>query len=261
VPPTSGAAAQRRRWSSPTTRSPRHSSRWCRDSSRSTPQRAPRAGLRARLAPGAVDLYGLRCLGPRSRRRRWWRGSTRLGRFPLGGRLRRRRLRAAAGVTWSIPKGDVAATANDRLYPVLQIAYGNCRAARPRRGRDHRRRDVALRARLDHLDGAHVVRVRARRRHARRALAQARASRTAHARVVDRRFTSALAVLITGYAAAYSVVTSISTITLYLAYVIPIWLKLAQTGAGARRVRERARRRHGASAASGRRSTPSPSSG
>src|SRR5207245_9867630 len=36
--------------------------------------------------------------------------------------------------------------------------------------------------------------------------------------------TSTLAVLITVYAAAYSVVTSISTITLYLAYVIPIWL-------------------------------------
>ena len=36
--------------------------------------------------------------------------------------------------------------------------------------------------------------------------------------------TSALAVLITLYAAAYSVVTSISTITLYLAYVIPIYL-------------------------------------
>jgi amino acid transporter len=36
--------------------------------------------------------------------------------------------------------------------------------------------------------------------------------------------TSALAVLITVYAAGYSVVTSISTITLYLAYVIPIYL-------------------------------------
>ena len=35
---------------------------------------------------------------------------------------------------------------------------------------------------------------------------------------------SALAVLITIYAAAYTVVTSISTITLYLAYVIPIYL-------------------------------------
>jgi amino acid transporter len=35
---------------------------------------------------------------------------------------------------------------------------------------------------------------------------------------------SALAVLICVYAAAYSVVTSISTITLYLAYGIPIWL-------------------------------------
>jgi amino acid transporter len=36
--------------------------------------------------------------------------------------------------------------------------------------------------------------------------------------------TCVLAVLITVYAAAYSVVTSISTITLYLAYVIPISL-------------------------------------
>jgi len=36
--------------------------------------------------------------------------------------------------------------------------------------------------------------------------------------------TSMLAVLITVYAAAYTVVTSISTITLYLAYVIPIGL-------------------------------------
>ena len=36
--------------------------------------------------------------------------------------------------------------------------------------------------------------------------------------------TSALAVLITVYAEAYTVVTSISTITLYLAYVIPIAL-------------------------------------
>jgi len=36
--------------------------------------------------------------------------------------------------------------------------------------------------------------------------------------------TSALAVAITVYAAAYTVVTSISTVTLYLAYVIPIYL-------------------------------------
>jgi len=36
--------------------------------------------------------------------------------------------------------------------------------------------------------------------------------------------TSVLTLLITAYAAAYSVVTSISTITLYLAYVIPIYL-------------------------------------
>ncbi|OLB13336.1 MAG: hypothetical protein AUH18_02410 [Candidatus Rokubacteria bacterium 13_2_20CM_69_10] len=36
--------------------------------------------------------------------------------------------------------------------------------------------------------------------------------------------TSALAVAITVYAAAYTVVSSISTVTLYLAYVIPVYL-------------------------------------
>jgi L-asparagine transporter-like permease len=40
-------------------------------------------------------------------------------------------------------------------------------------------------------------------------------------------------VLITGYAAAYSVVTSISTITLYLAYVIPIYLNWRNRRRGA----------------------------
>jgi amino acid transporter len=42
--------------------------------------------------------------------------------------------------------------------------------------------------------------------------------------------TSALAVLICLYAAAYSVVTSISTIALYLAYGIPIWLNVRNRG-------------------------------
>src|SRR5262249_13827084 len=45
--------------------------------------------------------------------------------------------------------------------------------------------------------------------------------------------TSALAVLITVYAAAYTVVTSISTITLYLAYVIPIALNWRNRRRGA----------------------------
>jgi len=126
-------------------------------------------------------------------------------------------------LTWSIPKGDVAATAND-AYPVLQVAYGNLP-----RGLGHvvaviigvamwlcglasitsmARMWYAF-ARDDGMPGARLL----KRVHPR--------LRTPVWSIV---VTSALAVLITVYAAAYSVVTSISTITLYLAYVIPIWL-------------------------------------
>src|SRR5438105_3437870 len=126
-------------------------------------------------------------------------------------------------LTWSIPNGDVAATAND-AYPVLQIAYANlppalghvvamiiggamwlCGLA-----------SITSMARMwygfardDGMPGARFL----KRVHP--------ALRTPVWSIV---VTSALAVLITIYAAAYSVVTSISTITLYLAYVIPIWL-------------------------------------
>jgi len=126
-------------------------------------------------------------------------------------------------LTWSIPQGDVAATAND-AYPVLQIAYANLA---PLGGHvvaviigvamwlcglasitSMARMWYAF-ARDDGMPGARwLKRVHPRHR------------TPIHAIVV----TSALAVLITVYAAAYTVVTSISTITLYLAYVIPIWL-------------------------------------
>jgi amino acid transporter len=126
-------------------------------------------------------------------------------------------------LTWSIPKGDVAATASD-AYPVLQIAYGNLA---PLGGHvvaviiggamwlcglasitSMARMWYAF-ARDDGMPGARwLKRVHPRHR------------TPIHAIVV----TSVLAVLITAYAAAYTVVTSISTITLYLAYVIPIWL-------------------------------------
>ena len=126
-------------------------------------------------------------------------------------------------LTWCIPKGDVAATAND-AYPVLHIAYANlgtflghvvaviiggamwlCGLASITSmgrmwyafARDAGRPGASLLTRVD-----------ARRRI------------PAWAIVV----TCVLAILITVYAAAYSVVTSISTITLYLAYVIPIYL-------------------------------------
>src|SRR5262249_33268519 len=126
-------------------------------------------------------------------------------------------------LTWSIPKGDIAATAND-AYPVLQIAYGNLA---PLGGHlvaaiigvamwlcwlasitSMARMWYAF-ARDDGMPGARWL----KRVHA--------YQRTPIYAIL---LTSVLAVLITVYAAAYTVVTSISTITLYLAYVIPIWL-------------------------------------
>jgi amino acid transporter len=126
-------------------------------------------------------------------------------------------------LTWSIPRGDVAATAND-AYPVLQIAYANlapfaahavavviggamwlCGLA----SITSMARMWYAFARDDGMPGA----ARLRRVHPR--------YRTPVTAIV---VTSTLAVLITVYATAFTVVTSISTITLYLAYVIPIYL-------------------------------------
>jgi amino acid transporter len=126
-------------------------------------------------------------------------------------------------LTWSIPKGDVATTAND-AYPVLQIAYANLA---PLGGHaiaviigvamwlcglasitSMARMWYAF-ARDDGMPGARWLK-RVHPRH-----------RTPIPAIL---VTSLLAVLITVYAAAYTVVTSISTITLYLAYVIPIAL-------------------------------------
>jgi amino acid transporter len=126
-------------------------------------------------------------------------------------------------LTWCIPRGDVAATANDP-YPVLHIVYGNlsrffanvvaviiggamwlCGLA----SITSMARMWYAFARDDGMPGAALLkRVDARRRTPTWAII----------------VTSLLAVLITVYAAAFSVVTSISTITLYLAYVIPIYL-------------------------------------
>src|SRR5262249_45869201 len=124
-------------------------------------------------------------------------------------------------LTWSIPKGDVATTAND-AYPVLQIAYANLTpvgghtiaviigvamwlcglASIPSMARMW----YAF-ARDDGMPGARWL----KQVHARH--------RTPIPAIL---VTSLLAVLITVYAAAYTVVTSISTITPYLAYLIPI---------------------------------------
>jgi len=126
-------------------------------------------------------------------------------------------------LTWSIPGGDVAATAKD-AYPALYIAYANLSP-----GLGHlvaviigvamwlcglasitsmARMWYAF-ARDDGMPGAALL----KRVHP--------GLRTPVWSIV---VTSALAVLITVYAAAFTVVTSISTIALYLAYAIPVYL-------------------------------------
>jgi amino acid transporter len=126
-------------------------------------------------------------------------------------------------LTWTIPRGDVAAAANDP-YPVLHIVYGN------------------LSLRLGHfvaliiggamwLCGLASITSMARMWYAFArddGMPGARRLKRVHPRLRTPVWaiviTSALAVAITVYAAAYTVVTSISTVTLYLAYVIPIYL-------------------------------------
>src|SRR5689334_6833745 len=132
-------------------------------------------------------------------------------------------------LTWCIPKGDVATTANDP-YPVLQIAYGNLPPAVGHlvaivigvamwlcglTSITSMARMWYAFARDDGMPGARLLK---------------RVHPTLRTPVWAIVVTSALAVLITAYAAAYSVVTSISTITLYLAYVIPIWLNWRNRG-------------------------------
>jgi amino acid transporter len=125
--------------------------------------------------------------------------------------------------TWCIPGGDVAKTAND-AYPVLQIVYGNLAAVWAHAiavviggamwlcglaSITSMGRMWYAFARDDGMPGSRVL----KRIHPRYGTP-----------VAATLVTSALAVLICLYAAAFSVVTSISTITLYLAYGIPIWL-------------------------------------
>lgn len=126
-------------------------------------------------------------------------------------------------LTWCIPNGDVAATAADP-YPVLSIVAGNltpllanliaviigvamwlCGVASVT---SMGRMWYAF-ARDDGMPGSHWLK---------------RVSGTHQTPYVAIVVTAALSVLICVYAAAFVVVTSISTICLYLAYGIPIWL-------------------------------------
>ena len=126
-------------------------------------------------------------------------------------------------LTWTIPRGDVAAAANDP-YPVLHITYGNLS-----RGLGHVVAVIIGGAMW--LCGLASITSMARMWYAFArddGMPGARLLKRVHPRlrtpVWAIGITSALAVAITVYAAAYTVVTSISTVTLYLAYVIPIYL-------------------------------------
>jgi len=128
-------------------------------------------------------------------------------------------------LTWCIPNGDVAAVVNDP-YPVLYIVAHNLKpffsnliamvifgamwlcglASITSMGRMW----YAF-ARDDGMPGSRLLK---------------RVSGKRHTPVWAIVITSVLAILICCYAAAFAVVTSISTIALYLAYVIPIYLNV-----------------------------------
>jgi amino acid transporter len=126
-------------------------------------------------------------------------------------------------LTWCIPNGDVAATASD-TYPVLYIAYQNlppilghvvaiiigvamwlCGCA----SITSMARMWYAFARDDGMPGSNYIKQ-----------IHPKLRTPIHSIII----TSILAVLICIYAAAFYVVTSISVIALYLAYVIPIYL-------------------------------------
>jgi amino acid transporter len=126
-------------------------------------------------------------------------------------------------LTWCIPMGDVATTAND-AYPVLQIVYGNL-------GKFAANVVAIIIGGAMWLCGCSSITSMARMWYA-----FARDDGMPGSRLIKQvngryrtpvwsiLITSALAIVICLYAAAFYVVTSISTITLYIAYVIPIYL-------------------------------------
>jgi amino acid transporter len=126
-------------------------------------------------------------------------------------------------LTWCIPKGDVAATAND-AYPVLYVAYQNLSKFLA---------DVVaiIIGVAMWLCGCASIISMGRMWYAfardggmpfSRALSRVSSERRTPVTAIL--VTSCLAIFLCLYAAAYFVITSISTITLYLAYVIPIYL-------------------------------------
>jgi amino acid transporter len=126
-------------------------------------------------------------------------------------------------LTWCIPPGKLAETAND-AYPVLYILDNNLNGFAANliavvigiamwlcgcSGLTSMARTWYAFARDDGMPGASLIK---------------RVNPRYGTPVWSIGVTSALVVVICLYAAAFSVVTSISTITLYLAYIIPVYL-------------------------------------
>jgi amino acid transporter len=128
-------------------------------------------------------------------------------------------------LTWTIPRGDVAAIAADH-YPVLAIADGNLR-------RPAAHLVAVIIGGAMWLCGSSSISSMARMWFAfardggmpgSRWIAKVNARTGAPVTAIF--VTSGLCVLVSLYAAAFTVLTSASTITLYLAYGIPIALNL-----------------------------------
>jgi len=128
-------------------------------------------------------------------------------------------------LTWTIPRGDVAAVATD-AYPVLSIADGNL-------PRFTAHAVAVIIGGAMWLCGSSSVSSMARMWFAFARdggmpgsgwIRTVSASTGAPAAAIL--LTSALALFVSLYAAAFAVITSVSTITLYLAYGIPIYLNL-----------------------------------
>jgi amino acid transporter len=126
-------------------------------------------------------------------------------------------------LTWCIPRGDIDATISDPC-PVLQIVYGNLRSV-------FANAIAIIIGVAMWLCGASSITSMSRMWYA-----FARDGGMPGSKLISRvspcyrtpvwsiLITSVLSILICVYAAAYSVVTSISTVTLYLAYIIPVYL-------------------------------------
>jgi amino acid transporter len=128
-------------------------------------------------------------------------------------------------LTWTIPRGDVAAVATD-AYPVLSIADGNL-------PRPASHLVALIIGGAMWLCGSSSVSSMARMWFAfardggipgSRWIRSVNASTGAPVAAIL--VTSALCLLVSLFAAAFTVITSASTITLYLAYGIPIYLNL-----------------------------------